>query len=103
MGLYVQAGHADAIDKDPRRIGGEPEPEVSPYPLDHAVSDLRRALAAFQLREDPPASVFPDAEEVVELAWKDGADRGLDEVAVVVNERELARLQREERSTGGDS
>lgn len=47
------------------------------WPLTIAFRDLRRALAAFQRREAPPAREFPDREDLIRLSRDENGRRGL--------------------------
>jgi hypothetical protein len=88
MALFVEAQHGRTLRTSVE--GGRPiEPTLNPWPIQVAVAELRMALAHFQRRTEPPEAQFPTADEVVELAHREGRSVGLDGVWDLLRERQV--------------
>jgi hypothetical protein len=60
---------------------------VNFWPLSAAVSDVRKALAAFQRHERPPAPEFFTAQEVARLTYSEGRFQAMDTLTTKLMER----------------
>jgi hypothetical protein len=75
------------VDRRWKRASGEPEPTINPWPITVAVGEVREALSCFARHIDPPEAKFPRAGEVVDLAYEDGKEVGLDRIFRLLTER----------------
>jgi hypothetical protein len=87
IAMLVASDQAEMLDHGSRRASGDQEPRLNPWPLTVGVGEVREALSCFQRHVDPPDAMFPTANEVLQLATRDGEEVGLDGVWEVLRER----------------